>query len=92
MRSEETILDAAFRQGQNLVTAAGRDSARRARLPARGRGELERYSWFALGDSERANGYALMCRAMPECDLVVELLHYDADDYRLDTRSSRDAT
>ena len=25
-----------------------------------------------------------MCRAMPEEDLVVELLHYDPDNYRLE--------
>ena len=31
-----------------------------------------------------ANGYALMCRAMPESDVVVELLHYDPDNYRLE--------
>ena len=41
--------------------------------------ELKRYSNFALSDTERASGYSLMCRAMPEQDLVVELLHYDPD-------------
>ena len=45
---------------------------------------LKRYSNFALSDSEQSGGYSLMCRAMPEQDLVVELLHYDPDNYRLE--------
>ena len=31
-----------------------------------------------------ANGYALMCRARPESDVTIELLHYDPDNYRLE--------
>jgi ferredoxin-NADP reductase len=46
--------------------------------------DLKRYSNFALSDAERGNGYALMCRAIPERDLVIELLHYDPDNYRLE--------
>jgi propane monooxygenase reductase component len=45
---------------------------------------LKPYSTFALSDSEEANGYTLMCRAMPEEDLVIELLHFDPDNYRLE--------
>ena len=48
-----------------------------------GEAALKRYSSFALSDSEHRSGYSLMCRAMPESDLVVELLHYDPEDYRL---------
>jgi propane monooxygenase reductase subunit len=36
-----------------------------------------RYSTFALPDYEKEEGYALLCRAYPMEDLVVELLHYD---------------
>jgi NADPH-dependent ferric siderophore reductase len=32
-----------------------------------------------LSDSEATNGYALMCRALPSTDLVVELLHHDGE-------------
>jgi propane monooxygenase reductase subunit len=44
---------------------------------------LKRYSTFALSDAEEASGYTLLCRAMPDSDLTVELLHV-LDDYRLE--------
>jgi NAD(P)H-flavin reductase/ferredoxin len=83
--SDETVLDAAFRQGYNLVYGCreGQCSACKCFL-LEGDVALKRYSNFALSDTERSNGYSLMCRAMPEQDLVVELLHFDADDYRLE--------
>jgi NAD(P)H-flavin reductase/ferredoxin len=83
--SDETVLDAAFRQGLNLVYGCreGQCSACKCFL-MEGDVALKRYSNFALSDSERGGGYSLMCRAMPEQDLVVELLHYDADNYRLE--------
>ena len=82
---EETVLDAAFRQGYNLVYGCreGQCSACKCFL-LEGDVELKRYSNFALSDTERSNGYSLMCRAMPESDVVVELLHYDPDNYRLE--------
>ena len=81
---EETVLEAAFRHGYGLVHGCreGQCSACKCYLRA-GDVALERYSTFALSDSERAAGYALMCRAVPETDVVVELLHYDPDDYHL---------
>ncbi len=82
---EETVLDAAFRHGYNLVYGCreGQCSACKCFL-LEGDVTLRRYSSFALSDSESANGYSLMCRAMPEDDVVIELLHYDRDDYRLE--------
>jgi propane monooxygenase reductase subunit len=82
--SEETVLDAAFRHGYNLVYGCreGQCSACKCFL-IEGEAALKRYSSFALSDSEHRSGYSLMCRAMPESDLVVELLHYDPEDYRL---------
>ncbi len=82
---DETVLDAAFRQGYNLAYGCreGQCSACKCYL-REGEVQLERYSNFALSDSERAGGYALMCRAVPDRDLVVELLHYDPDNYRLE--------
>jgi propane monooxygenase reductase subunit len=81
----ETVLDAAFRQGYNLAHGCreGQCSACKCYL-LEGDVDLKRYSSFALSDSERSGGYALMCRALPEQDLVVELLHYDPDNYRLE--------
>ncbi|MDQ6778605.1 MAG: MmoB/DmpM family protein [Actinomycetota bacterium] len=83
--SDETVLEAAFRHGYNLVYGCreGQCSACKCFL-IEGEAALKRYSNFALSDAERANGYSLMCRAMPESDLVVELLHYDPDSYRLE--------
>jgi NAD(P)H-flavin reductase/ferredoxin len=84
VESGETVLDAAFRQGYNLAYGCreGQCSACKCFL-LEGDVELKRYSNFALSDTERDNGYSLMCRAMPETDVVVELLHYDPDNYRL---------
>jgi NAD(P)H-flavin reductase/ferredoxin len=82
--SDETVLDAAFRQGLNLAYGCreGQCSACKCFL-MEGEVAMKRYSNFALSDSEETSGYSLMCRAMPEQDLVVELLHYDPENYRL---------
>jgi propane monooxygenase reductase component len=82
---EESVLDAAFRHGFNLVYGCreGQCSACKAYL-LEGEVVLKPYSTFALSDSEETNGYTLLCRAMPEEDLVVELLHFDPDNYRLE--------
>jgi len=86
----ETVLDAAFRHGFNLAHGCreGQCSACKCYL-LDGEVELKRYSNFALSDAERSNGYALMCRAMPESDVTVELLHYDPDNCRLEHAISR---
>src|SRR5581483_6599706 len=64
--TDETVLDAAFRQGLNLVYGCreGQCSACKCFL-MEGDVEMKRYSNFALSDSEQAGGYSLMCRAMP---------------------------
>jgi propane monooxygenase reductase subunit len=82
---EESVLDASFRQGYNLVYGCreGQCSACKAYL-LEGEVVLKPYSTFALSESEESNGYTLLCRAMPEEDLVVELLHFDPDNYKLE--------
>jgi propane monooxygenase reductase subunit len=82
---EESVLDAAFRQGYNLVYGCreGQCSACKSYL-LEGEVVLKPYSTFALSESEESNGYTLLCRAMPEEDLVVELLHFDPDSYKLE--------
>jgi propane monooxygenase reductase component len=82
---EESVLDAAFRHGYNLVYGCreGQCSACKAYL-LEGEVVLKPYSSFALSESEETNGYTLLCRAMPEEDLVVELLHFDPDNYKLE--------
>jgi propane monooxygenase reductase component len=82
---EETVLEAAFRQGYNLAYGCreGQCSACKCFL-LEGEVDLLPYSTFALSESEEANGYTLICRALPYEDLVVELLHFDPENYRLE--------
>ncbi|HEY8639266.1 MAG TPA: 2Fe-2S iron-sulfur cluster binding domain-containing protein [Solirubrobacterales bacterium] len=82
---EETVLDAAFRQGYSLVYGCreGQCSACKSFL-LEGEVTLLPYSTFALTDSEESSGYTLLCRALPDSDLTVELLHFDPDNYRLE--------
>jgi propane monooxygenase reductase subunit len=82
---DETVLDAAFRQGWNLVHGCreGQCTACKSYL-LEGEVSLKTYSTFALSESEEAQGYTLLCRAMPDSDLVVELLHFDPDALRLE--------
>jgi 2-polyprenylphenol hydroxylase and related flavodoxin oxidoreductases len=84
--ADETVLDAAFRCGYNLVHGCreGRCSACKAFIVNDGWVDLKKYSSFALSESEEESGYTLLCRAVPESDLVIELLHYDPDHYRLE--------
>ncbi|WP_354700486.1 Propane 2-monooxygenase, reductase component [Paraconexibacter sp. AEG42_29] len=84
--SDETILDASFRQGYSLVHGCreGQCSACKCYL-LEGEVSLKTYSTFALSDSEEEQGYTLLCRAMPDDeDITVELLHFDAENYRSD--------
>jgi propane monooxygenase reductase component len=80
---DETVLDAAFREGYSLVYGCreGQCSACKCFL-LEGEVSLKRYSTFALSDAEESSGYTLLCRAMPDTDLTVELLHVP-ENYRL---------
>ena len=82
---QETVLEAAFRQGYNLAYGCreGQCSACKCYV-LEGEVDLLPYSTFALSESEEENGYTLICRALPCEDLVVELLHFDPDNYRLE--------
>src|ERR671919_3141420 len=75
---DETVLQAAFRQGVMLMHGCkeGQCSACKSFL-IEGEVDLERYSTFALADHEQEEGYTLLCRAHAFSDLEVELLHYD---------------
>lgn len=82
---DENILEAAFRQGWNLVHGCreGQCTACKSYL-LDGEVSLQPYSTHALSESEEEQGYTLLCRAMPDTDdVVVELLHFDADNLRL---------
>lgn len=77
---DETILEAAFRQGLMLAHGCkeGQCSACKSFLLS-GEVALEPYSTFALADYEQEEGYTLLCRAHAYSDLEVELLHYNEE-------------
>lgn len=78
---DETILDAAFRQGVNLMHGCreGRCSACKS-FVLDGDIDLDYYSTFALNDFEKEEGYTLLCKAHAYSDCEIELLNYDADE------------
>src|SRR5699024_9708993 len=81
---DETILEAAFRQGVMLMHGCkeGQCSACKSFILEGEDGEdydFDRYSTFALAEYERDEGLALLCRCHAYEDLQIELLHYDED-------------
>jgi propane monooxygenase reductase subunit len=77
---DETVLNAAFRQGLMLMHGCkeGQCSACKSFL-LDGEVDLDRYSTFALPDFEEAEGWTLLCRAHAYSDLEVELINFDPD-------------
>src|SRR5687767_13094046 len=77
---DETILNAAFRQGIMLMHGCkeGQCAACKSFL-LDGEVDLDRYSTFALPDFEEQEGYTLLCRAHALSDVEIELLHYDEE-------------
>jgi propane monooxygenase reductase subunit len=77
---DETILNAAFRQGIMLMHGCkeGQCAACKSFL-LDGEVDLDRYSTFALPDFEEQEGYTLLCRAHALSDVEIELLHFDEE-------------
>jgi propane monooxygenase reductase subunit len=77
---DETVLNAAFRQGIALPHGCkeGQCSACKCIL-ADGEVDMLRYSTFALNDSEKDSGHILLCRTRIYSDIEVELLNYDEE-------------
>jgi propane monooxygenase reductase component len=77
---DETVLQGAFRQGLMLMHGCkeGQCAACKSFL-LDGEVDLEKYSTFALNDSEKEEGWTLLCRAHAESDLEVELINYDEE-------------
>ncbi|MBY8344184.1 2Fe-2S iron-sulfur cluster binding domain-containing protein [Streptomyces spinosirectus] len=77
---DETVLDAAFRQGVMLMHGCkeGQCSSCKSFL-LDGDQQMERYSTFALADYESDEGYVLLCRVHAYGDLSVELINYDEE-------------
>jgi propane monooxygenase reductase subunit len=80
---EETILNAAFRQGIMLMHGCreGQCSACKSFL-VDGEVDMDKYSTFALPDFEEQEGYTLLCKAHAVSDLEIELLNFDEDALR----------
>ena len=77
---DETILNAAFRQGVMLMHGCkeGQCAACKSFLLG-GEVDLDRYSTFALPDFEEEEGYTLLCRAHALSDVEIELINYDEE-------------
>jgi propane monooxygenase reductase component len=77
---DETVLDAAFRQGITLMHGCreGQCSACKSFL-LDGDVQMARYSTFALADYESEEGYILLCKSHAYSDLTVELINYDEE-------------
>ena len=80
VEENETILDAAFRQGIALPHGCkeGQCSACKC-VQLDGETEMLKYSTFALNDMEKDSGHVLMCRALAWSDVEIELLNYDEE-------------
>jgi propane monooxygenase reductase subunit len=80
VEEDETVLDAAFRQGIALMHGCreGQCSACKSFL-IDGDVQMARYSTFALADYESEEGYILLCKSHAYSDLTVELINYDEE-------------
>lgn len=80
VEEDETILDAAFRQGIALPHGCkeGQCSACKC-VQLDGETEMLKYSTFALNDFEKDSGHILMCRAVAYSDVEIELLNFDEE-------------
>ncbi len=80
VEEDETILDAAFRQGIALPHGCkeGQCSACKC-VQLDGETEMLKYSTFALNDFEKESGHVLMCRTLAYSDVEIELLNYDEE-------------
>lgn len=81
---DETVLNAAFRQGVSLTHGCreGQCGACKSFL-LDGDLEMKKYSTFALPEYESDEGYVLLCRSHVYSDAEVELINYDEDILRL---------
>ncbi len=80
VNEEETVLQAAFRQGITLMHGCkeGQCSSCKSVL-LDGDAEHGDFSTFALSESEQRDGKVLLCRLYAQSDLEIELLNYDEE-------------
>lgn len=76
--NDETILQAAMRQGFNLRYGCKHGGCGMCKaLVVEGDVDNEEASSYALLDFERQQGFSLLCCAYPESDVAIELWDYD---------------
>jgi propane monooxygenase reductase subunit len=78
---DESILDAAFRQGIHLMHGCreGRCSACKS-FVLDGDIQMDGHSTFACNDSEVDEGFVLLCKSRAYSDCTIELLNFDEDE------------
>jgi len=84
VQEDETVLDAAFRQGIALMHGCKEGQCGSCKAVVTEGDvyddiELLKYSTFALPDMERETNHVLLCRTQLFSDITIELLNYDED-------------
>ncbi len=80
VEEDETVLDAAFRQGIAVPHGCKEGQCASCKsILVDGEIDLKKYSTFALSDMERDQDHILLCRTLPFSDLEIELLNFDEE-------------
>lgn len=80
VEEDETVLDAAFRQGIAVPHGCKEGQCASCKsILLSGEIDLKKYSTFALNDMERDQDHILLCRTLAFSDLEIELLNYDEE-------------
>ena len=80
VEEDETVLQAAFRQGIMLMHGCKEGQCASCKsVLLDGEAEHEDFSTFALSEMEQEEGKVLLCRLFAYSDLEIELLNYDEE-------------
>ncbi|NNL84660.1 MAG: 2Fe-2S iron-sulfur cluster binding domain-containing protein, partial [Myxococcales bacterium] len=80
VEEDETVLQAAFRQGITLMHGCKEGQCASCKsILLDGDAEHLDFSTFALSEPEQEEGHVLLCRLKAYSDLEIELLNYDED-------------
>jgi propane monooxygenase reductase subunit len=80
VEEDETVLEAAFRQGIAIPHGCKEGQCASCKsILIDGEVDLKKYSTFALNDMEREQNHVLLCRTLAFSDLEIELLNFDEE-------------
>ena len=80
VEEDETVLEAAFRQGIAIPHGCKEGQCASCKsILIDGEVDLKKYSTFALNDMERDQDHVLLCRTLAFSDLEIELLNFDEE-------------